>query len=293
MKCVFKGAATAICTPMDENGVKVETFRKLLNFQMNEGIDAILVLGTTGEPSTMNESEKETAIQVAVETVNKRVPLLIGTGGNNTAKVISDSRRAQRMGADALLIVTPYYNKTTQPGLVAHYTAVADAVDLPIIIYNVPGRTGLNMTADTLYKLSDHPNIAGMKEASGNISQVCEMGRLCSKKLALYSGNDDMIVPLMSVGGVGVISVISNIAPKFTHDMCAQYLAGNVEKARDMQFEMNPLVDVLFKEVNPIPVKTALKLMGFDMGQLRLPLVDASANVLTLLNQEMKKFGLL
>ena len=293
MKCVFQGAATALCTPLDENGVKVDAFKKLLNFQIEEGIDALLVLGTTGEPSTMNEAEKEIAIACAVETVNKRVPLLIGTGGNNTAKVIQDSKRAQRMGADALLIVTPYYNKTTQPGLVAHYTAVADAVDLPIIIYNVPSRTGLNMTADTLNKLAEHPNIAGMKEASGNISQVCEMGRLCSKKLALYSGNDDMVIPLMSVGGVGVISVISNIAPKFTHEMCVQYLKGNVAQAREMQFAMNPLVDLLFKEVNPIPVKTALKMMGFDMGQLRLPLIDASAGLVSLLKQEMTKFGLL
>lgn len=290
---IFTGSCVALSTPFTEDGINYSTFEKLIEFQISEGTDALLVCGTTGEPPTMTLEERDEAIEFVVSKAAGRVPVLAGTGGNSTRDVITSSKRAEELGADGLLIVTPYYNKTTQAGLIAHYTAISESVGLPIVIYNVPGRTGLNMTPDTLYKLSKLENIVGMKEASGDIAQVVEMARLCDGSIDLYSGNDDMIVPLMSVGGKGVISVVANIAPRDTHDMVYSFLEGDIERSYKLQFKLKPLIDALFLEVNPIPVKAALNLMGFDMGKPRLPLVEMSKTNLAILKQRMKECDLL
>jgi len=278
-------------TPFTEDGINFESLGNLIEFQIKEGTDALLACGTTGEPSTMTQEERNQVIRYTVEKVAKRVPVLAGTGGNNTKAVIKASKDAQDLGADGLLIVTPYYNKTTQKGLVAHYKAIAEAVDLPIIIYNVPSRTGLNMTPATLYELSKVKNIVGMKEASGDIVQVAEMARLCRGSVDIYSGNDDMVVPVLSLGGKGVISVAANIVPRDVHDMVESFLSGDIEKSRDLQFKLNPLIQALFLEVNPIPVKTALNLLGFQMGPLRMPLTDMSEQNLNILKQRMREYG--
>lgn len=290
---IFTGAGVALCTPFTQDGVNFDAFGKLIDFQIENGTDALIVNGTTGEPSTMSEEEKHAALSFALERTAGRIPVIAGTGGNDTKKVISASIEAQKMGADALLIVTPYYNKATQQGLIAHYTAVADAVDIPIIVYNVPGRTGLNMLPETLAALAEHPNIAGMKEASGNLAQVSEMARLCGDKCDLYSGEDGLVVPLLSVGGKGVISVVSNIAPRIMHDMVEKFLSGDIAGARELQFKVNPLAAALFCEVNPIPAKTALRLIGIDAGPLRLPLTEMSDANLARLKREMQAFGLI
>lgn len=290
---IFTGAGVALCTPFTQDGVNFDAFGKLIDFQIDGGTDALIVNGTTGEPSTMSEEEKRAALSFALERTAGRIPVIAGTGGNDTKKVIAASIEAQKMGADALLIVTPYYNKATQKGLIAHYTAVADAVDIPIIVYNVPGRTGLNMLPDTLAALAEHPNIAGMKEASGNLAQVSEMARLCGDKCDLYSGEDGLVVPLLSVGGKGVISVVSNIAPRIMHDMVEKFLSGDIAGARELQFQVNPLAAALFCEVNPIPAKTALRLIGIDAGPLRLPLTEMSDANLARLKREMQAFGLI
>jgi len=288
---IFTGSGVAIVTPFTKEGIDFEAFGKLIEYQISEGTDAIIVCGTTGEPSTMTKEEREQAIQFAIRTVNKRVPVIAGTGGNNTAEVMKASRKAQDLGADALLIVTPYYNKTTQKGLIEHYTAIADIVDIPIIIYNVPGRTGLNMAPETLKQLSKHPNICGMKEASGNISQIVEMARLCGDSIDLYSGNDDHVLPLLSLGAKGVISVVANVIPNDVHEMVAQYMAGNIEESRRLQFKINSLYEALFIEVNPIPVKTALNLLGFSAGILRPPLTTMSEKNLDFLKQRLIEYG--
>lgn len=290
---IFTGAGVALCTPFTQDGVNFDAFGKLIDFQIDGGTDALIVNGTTGEPSTMSEEEKRAALSFALERTAGRIPVIAGTGGNDTKKVIAASIEAQKMGADALLIVTPYYNKATQKGLIAHYTAVADAVDIPIIVYNVPGRTGLNMLPETLAALVEHPNIAGMKEASGNLAQVSEMARLCGDKCDLYSGEDGLVVPLLSVGGKGVISVVSNIAPRIMHDMVEKFLSGDIASARELQFKVNPLAAALFCEVNPIPAKTALRLIGIDAGPLRLPLTEMSDANLARLKREMQAFGLI
>ena len=290
---IFTGAGVALCTPFTQDGVNFDAFGKLIDFQIDGGTDALIVNGTTGEPSTMSEEEKRAALSFALERTAGRIPVIAGTGGNDTKKVIAASIEAQKMGADALLIVTPYYNKATQKGLIAHYTAVADAVDIPIIVYNVPGRTGLNMLPETLAALAEHPNIAGMKEASGNLAQVSEMARLCGDKCDLYSGEDGLVVPLLSVGGKGVISVVSNIAPRIMHDMVEKFLSGDIARARELQFKVNPLAAALFCEVNPIPAKTALRLIGIDAGPLRLPLTEMSDANLARLKREMQAFGLI
>ena len=289
---IFTGSGVAIVTPFNDSGVNFDTFGKLIDFQIEQGTDAIVVCGTTGEPSTMTAREKEAAIAFAVERVNKRVPVVAGTGGNNTAAVIEASRRAQALGANALLIVTPYYNKCTQAGAVAHYNAVADAVDLPIIVYNVPSRTSFNILPDTLLKMSEHPNIAAVKEASGNISQITEMFRLCAGNLDFYSGNDDHIFALLALGGKGVISVVANVAPRDTHELVAAFLRGDIAASRDLQFRLNPLVRALFSEVNPIPAKAALNLMGFDMGDPRMPLTRISEGNLEKLRTAMIDYGI-
>ena len=239
----------------------------------------------------MTKEERYSVIGFTVEKAAKRLPVLAGTGGNNTAAVIEDSKEAERLGADALLIVTPYYNRTTQKGLIQHYAAIADTVHIPIIIYNVPSRTNLNITPSTLKELSKIDNIAGIKEASGDIAQVVDMARLCEGVIDLYSGNDDMVVPLLSVGGKGVISVVANIAPRDTHDMVARFFDGDIEGARKLQFKLYPLVKALFMEVSPIPVKTAMNLMGMNAGKLRMPLTDMSEENLKILKQEMIEYG--
>ena len=278
-KVLFKGAGTAIATPFDENGVNIEEFKRLIEFQIDEGIDAIIVCGTTGESSTMTKEEKIAAIECAVKTSNGRVPIIAGTGSNNTAQAIEMSKIAESLGVDGLLLVTPYYNKTTQKGLIAHYTAIAKEVNLPIILYSVPSRTGVNIAPETCLELSKIDNIVAIKEASGDLSQIAKIAHLCGENLHIYSGNDDQIVPILSLGGLGVISVLSNVKPKLTHDIVQNFLDGNVKEATKLQLDSIPLINTLFAEVNPIPVKAALNIIGYNYGEPRLPLIPASDGV--------------
>lgn len=291
--CLFKGCGTAIATPFTKDGVNFAEFKKLLEFQVKEGADSIIVCGTTGESSTMTEQEKKDTIRFAVETIAGRIPVIAGTGGNNTKSAIAMSKYAESIGADGVLLVTPYYNKTTQAGLIAHYTAIAKEITLPIILYNVPSRTGVNILPETCLELSKIPNIVAVKEASGNLSQVAQIAALCQDNLAIYSGNDEQILPVLSVGGIGVISVLSNIAPRFTHDMVQNFLEGNNKEATAMQLKALPLIQSLFCEVNPIPVKEALNLVGYEYGIPRLPLVEMSSQGKEKLKKAMKDFGLL
>ena len=269
-------SGTAIATPFDERGINFEEYKKLVEFQIIQGADAIIVCGTTGESSTMSNTEKEDLIKFTVDIVDKRIPVIAGTGGNNTASVIELSKYAETVGADGLLVVTPYYNKTTQQGLVSHYTAIANSVSLPIILYNVPSRTGLNITPETYLELSKIENIVAVKEASGNISQVAKIAKLCRDNLNIYSGNDDQVLPILSLGGLGVISVLSNIYPKYVHNMVINYLSGKHEEALKAQLNSLSLINALFSEVNPIPIKEALNILGFNFGKPRLPLVEMS-----------------
>ena len=271
-KTVFVGCGTAIATPFTENGINYIEFGKLIDDQIQNEIDAIIVCGTTGESSTMSEEEKKEIIKYSINKIDKRTKVIIGTGSNNTKTAVEISKYAEQEGADALLIVTPYYNKTTQSGLIAHYKKIAENVNIPIIVYSVPSRTGVNILPETCLELSKINNIVGIKEASGNISQVAKIASLCGDNFDIYSGNDDQIVPILSLGGKGVISVLSNIMPKYTHDMVYKYLNGEVKEATKMQLE----VEVLFSETNPIPIKYALNLMGYDYGIPRLPLVELS-----------------
>ncbi|MBQ9011859.1 MAG: 4-hydroxy-tetrahydrodipicolinate synthase [Bacilli bacterium] len=275
-KDLFTGCGTAIATPFTKDEVNLEEFKKLLEYQVDNNADAIIVCGTTGEASTMTLDEKIETIKTAVDTVNKRIPVITGTGSNNTIEAIKMSQLAEKLGVDGLLVVTPYYNKTTQNGLIAHYKAIADAVSLPIIMYNVPSRTGVNINPETCLELSKIDNIVAIKEASGNLSQVAKTASLCRNDLTIYSGNDDQILPVLSLGGKGVISVLSNIAPKYTHDMIQNYFDGNIEEAIKMQLDSIDLINTLFSEVNPIPVKYALNEMGYDFGIPRLPLTELS-----------------
>lgn len=275
-KIIFKGCGTAIVTPFNGDEIDFNEFEKLIEFQIKEGVDSIIVCGTTGESSALSLEEKKQAIKFMVDTVKKRVPVIAGTGSNYTKASVELSQYAESIGADALLLVTPYYNKTTQAGLVAHYKEIANSTTLPIILYNVPSRTGLNISPSTCVELSKIDNIVAIKEASGNISQVAEISNLCGDNLQIYSGNDDQILPILSLGGIGVISVLSNVAPKYTHEMVYAYLNGDVKKATDMQLKSIPLIKALFSEVNPIPVKAALNEIGFNVGTPRLPLVEMS-----------------
>lgn len=275
-KVVFKGCATALVTPFTNDGINFEELRKLIEFQILEGVDGLVICGTTGEASTMSLEEKKAVIEFSVKVANGRVPIIAGTGGNNTKDVISMSKYAESVGADALLLVTPYYNKTTQLGLIAHYTEIAQSTSLPIILYNVPSRTSINIEPSTFLELSKVPNIVAVKEASGNISQVAKIAQLCKEELSIYSGNDDQTIPIMSLGGLGVISVLSNVFPKFVHEMSMDYLTGNWQKARASQLYSLPLTNALFCEVNPIPVKYAMNKIGFDCGLPRLPLIELS-----------------
>lgn len=289
-KILFKGCGTAIATPFTEDGINFEEFGKLIDFQISEGVDAIIVCGTTGESSTMSDEERKQTIKFTVDKVAGRVPVIAGTGGNNTKSVIELSKYAESVNVDGLLIVTPYYNKTTQSGLIAHYSAIANEVNLPIILYNVPSRTGVNINPETCLELSKISNIVAIKEASGNISQVAQTASLCKDNLHIYSGNDDQIVPILSLGGLGVISVLSNIEPKFTHTMVLDYLNGNIKAALDSQLKCLDLVDSLFCEVNPIPVKEALNIKGYNYGIPRLPLIEMSETGKNRLKNSIQNF---
>jgi len=290
---LFQGSGVAIVTPFKGDRIDYDKLGELIDWQISEGTDAIIICGTTGESSTMTDVEQKETIKFAVEKVNKRIPVIAGTGSNNTRHSIDLSKYAESVGVDGLLIVTPYYNKTTQAGLIEHYFAIANNVSTPIIVYNVPGRTGLNILPKTLAEMAKHPNIKAVKEASGNISQVAEILRLCPDDFDVYSGNDDMIVPLLSLGGIGVISVVANILPKDTHNMVMNYIQGDVKNARDLQLNMKGLINALFIETNPIPIKTAMNLLEMKVGNLRLPLISMSENNLNLLAQEMESYGLL
>ena len=287
-KILFKGVGSAVPTPFDEKGVDISEFRKFLQFQIDNNVDALIVCGTTGESSTMTRDEKIIAINCALEVANEKIPVIVGTGSNNTREAIEMSKIAERLGADGILVVTPYYNKTTQRGLIAHYKAIAESVSIPIILYNVPSRTGVNIEPQTCLELSKIDNIVAIKEASGNISQVAQISNLCGDNLYIYSGNDDQIVPICSLGGIGVISVLSNIKPKFVHDMVYDFLDGNIDKARKMQLNVLPLINSLFSEVNPIPVKYALNELGFNFGVPRLPLIKFSDTNKKVLRQYLK-----
>ena len=291
---IFKGAGVAIVTPMKADGeVNYDVLGEMLEAQIQGGTDAIIICGTTGESATLTEEEHSAVIRYAIKKVNKRIPVIAGTGSNCTATAIKLSKEAEKDGADGLLLVTPYYNKATQNGLIAHYTAVANAVNIPIIIYNVPSRTGCNLLPETIAKLVKNvKNIVGVKEASGNISQIAKVKLLCGDDVDLYSGNDDQVVPILSLGGIGVISVLSNVAPKETHDMVMDYLNGDLEKAREMQLKALPLIDALFSEVNPIPVKKAMSFMGWEAGPLRAPLSEMEDAHAEVLRQAMKDFGI-
>ena len=290
---IFEGCGTAIVTPFTEDGVNFEEFKKLIEFQIENEVDAIIVCGTTGEASTMTTEEKKETIKFAIDIIAKRTKVIVGTGSNNTKTAIEMSKFAEEAGADGILVVTPYYNKTTQQGLIAHYAEIAKSVKLPIIMYSVPGRTGVNIAPETCKELSKIENIVAIKEASGNISQVAKIASLCGEDLAIYSGNDDQIVPILSLGGKGVISVLSNVMPKYTHDMTKKYLEGNVEQATKMQLDVIDLIDALFIEVNPIPVKYALNLMGYNFGKPRLPLIELFDKNKKLMEEVMKKHQLI
>ena len=271
---IFKGSGVAIITPFTDNEVNFPKFKELIEWHISEGTDAIVVCGTTGEATTMTDDEKKSTIKFAVDTVNKRIPVIAGTGSNNTKHSIEMSKYAESIGIDALLVITPYYNKTSDLGLIKHFKAINDEVKTPIILYNVPGRTGMNITPNQLKELSTLSNVKAIKEASGNISQIVQMKALCSNEIDIYSGNDDQVIPIMSIGGLGVISVAANIIPNTMHTLCKNYLDGNVNEALTLQLEALELINMLFIETNPIPVKVALNLMAKDVGPLRLPLCE-------------------
>ena len=288
---VFTGAATAIVTPMKADGsIDFDAFGKLIDWQIEEGIDAIVAVGTTGESATLADDEHMEAVKFCIDRAAGRIPIIAGTGSNNTDHAIMFTKQAKELGADAVLLVTPYYNKTTQIGLYESFKAIAESCDIPCIIYNVPSRTGCNLLPATVAKLAEIPNIVAVKEASGNISQIAEIAQLCGDKIDIYSGNDDQIVPILSLGGKGVISVLSNIMPKETHDMCEAYFSGDYDKAREMQLRYLPLVNALFCEVNPIPAKAAVAAMGFGEYNIRLPLVKMEKaheeNLLSLMREQ-------
>ena len=271
-KTLFTGMATAMVTPMTPTGVDYDTLAKFIEFQIEEGINALVACGTTGESATLSQEERKEVIRFTIDRVAGRVPVIAGVGTNNTEHVLDFAKSACDNGADGLLVVTPYYNKATQGGLIKHFSMVADAATVPLIMYNVPSRTGCNIAPATVAALAEHPNIVGIKEASGNLSQIAQIAHLCGDKMDIYSGNDDQIVPVMSLGGKGVISVLSDLMPAATSKICHDYLDGNVKEAARMQLELLPLIDALFCEVNPIPAKAAMAAMGFGENVLRLPL---------------------
>jgi 4-hydroxy-tetrahydrodipicolinate synthase len=290
---LFTGSCVALVTPFTERGVNFDAFDKSIDFQIEQGTDALLACGTTGEPSTMTQQEKRDVIRFTVEKSGGRLPVIAGIGGNNTAEVVRAAIEAEELGADGLLAVNPYYNKGNVKGILAHFRAISKAVSLPIIVYNVPSRTNVNITPKILRELAKLKNVRAVKEASGNIAQVLEIFRTCGDVLDIYSGNDDMVVPLLASGGKGVISVVANVAPADTHLMVEEFLKGNIQRSLELQLKLLPLIDALFCEVNPIPVKTAMNLMGFNMGPLRLPLADMEDTNLALLKKAMKEYGLI
>lgn len=290
-KPIFTGAATALVTPLTENGVDYAAFEKLINWQIDSGIDALVICGTTGEASTLTDEEHREVLKFAAQVVNGRVPIIAGTGSNDTAYAIDMTKFACGLGYDAMLVVTPYYNKTTQKGLIAMFTAIADASTKPLILYNVPSRTGVTIEPATYAALADHPMIAAIKEAGGNISKIVETAALVGDKLDIYSGNDDQIVPILACGGKGVISVLSNVVPKETSDICKTFFAGNVKGAMDLQVKYLGLTNALFCEVNPIPVKAAMAALGFCENYLRLPLVPMEEAHEAMLLQKMREVG--
>ncbi|MCR5019728.1 4-hydroxy-tetrahydrodipicolinate synthase [Ruminococcus sp.] len=294
-KTIFTGAGVAIVTPMNADGsINFDKLGELIDFQIDNGTDAIIICGTTGESSTMGDDEHVEAIKYAIDKVNHRIPVIAGTGSNHTEYAVGLSKKAEELGADAVLLVTPYYNKTSQKGLIVHYTTIANAINIPIILYNVPSRTGVNITPETLKELSKVKNIVAVKEASGNISQIARVAALCGDELDIYSGNDDQIVPIMALGGKGVISVLSNVMPKETHEITQLCLENKYPEANA---KMNKLLDFansngLFCDVNPIPVKEALNLMGWDVGECRLPLVKMEEEKIDKLRAKMAELGL-
>lgn len=292
-KVIFTGAAVAIITPFNEEGINFEELKKLIDFNIENGTDAIVIAGTTGESATMSDEEHKATIKFAVDYVNKRIPVIAGTGSNDTLYAVELSKYAEEVGADGLLLVTPYYNKTTQSGLIKHYNYIADRVNIPIILYNVPSRTGVNIAPSTCLELSKHKNIVAIKEASGNLSQIAEIRALCGDELTIYSGNDDQIVPILSLGGKGVISVLSNVAPKEAHNICQLFFDGKAEESAKLQLDYLKLINALFIEVNPIPVKTALGLMGYNVGNLRMPLFPMEESNLNVLKEELRAKNLI
>lgn len=290
---IFKGSAVAIVTPFKNGSINYKKLKELIEWHIEEKTDAILICGTTGEASTMSEYERKKAIKFTVDLVNKRVPVIAGTGTNDTKASIKMSKYAESVGVDALLVITPYYNKTTSKGLINHFKAINDAVNTPIILYNVPSRTGVNITAKQLLTLSKLKNVVAIKEASGNLSQIAQMKALCRDSIDIYSGNDDQIIPVMSLGGVGVISVLANIIPKTVHDMTTSYLNKDIDKALELQLNTLDLANKLFIETNPVPVKTALNLMGKDVGELRLPLAEMEEENLEILKEALKENNLI
>lgn len=287
----FTGSGVAIVTPFDGLKTNYDELGRLIEYHISNKTDSIIICGTTGEASTMPDAEHLAAIEYTVKKVNKRIPVIAGTGSNDTAHAIELTKKAEELGADGILSVTPYYNKTTQKGLVQHFTAIAESVKIPVILYNVPSRTGMSFSIDTLKKLAKVENIAAVKEASGNISYMAKVAAEVPE-LYIYSGNDDMIVPTLSLGGKGVISVVANILPEETHNICEYYFNGDVEKSRDLQLKMLDLINSLFIEVNPVPIKTAMNLLGFNAGNLRMPLVEMDDANLETLKKSMTDFGL-
>lgn len=293
-KTIFTGAGVAIVTPMNpDESINFDRLGQIIDNQIENGTDAIVICGTTGESATMTDQEHVDCIEYAVKRVNGRVPVIAGAGSNHTSYAVWMSKEAKRVGADALLHVTPYYNKTSQTGLIRHFNAVADATDLPIILYNVPSRTGVNITPATYRELAKHPNIVAAKEASGNISQIAQIAQACGDELDLYSGNDDQIVPLLSLGAKGVISVLSNIMPRETHDICRLFFEGKIAESRALQLKLLPLINALFSDVNPIPVKEAMNMMGWECGECRLPLVSMQPQAKEHLSVLMQEQGLI
>ena len=289
---VFRGCGTAIATPFKKDGINFLELRKLLENQIENGVDAIIVCGTTGEAATMTLEERKEIIKFTVDVVNKRTKVIAGTGCNCTKSATQMSKYAEDVGTDGILVVTPYYNKTTQKGLIEHYKYIANAVDLPLIMYNVPSRTGINILPETCFELSKIKNIVAIKEASGDISQVAKIGSLCKENLAIYSGNDDQILPILSLGGKGVISVLSNIMPKYVVNMIQKYFDGKIDEATKMQLDAIDIINSLFSEVNPIPVKYALNLIGYNFGVPRLPLIELSEENKKKMNEVLKKYKL-
>ena len=292
-KKIFRGAGVAIITPFTDDGINFDELGSIIDHQIDHHTDAIVITGTTGEAATMSDEEHKATIKFAVDHVKKRVPVIAGTGSNETKYAIELSTYAQSVGADGLLIVTPYYNKCTQNGLAAHYEKIADSVDVPIILYNVPSRTGMPIKTETYVRLSKHPQIVGVKEASGDLTSILRLRKACGEELAVYSGNDDQIIPILSLGGDGVISVLSNVVPQETHDICQLYFDGRVEDAARMQIDYCDLIDALFCEVNPIPVKTAMNILGWDAGPLRMPLSKMEPQNVKKLRAALKAHNLL